>query len=392
MFGDDVRSTGIPSDVWRYYMLHNRPEGADTVFLWEDFQSKNNTELLNNVGNFIQRTLAFVKNQFGGVLPAYGSEDVWSADDRSFMASITAAKREYVALLEQVKIKDALKVAMGVSSTANAFMQHTQPWELFKRNPLECRKVVNVSVNLIYMLAVLLHPYMPALSQRIGEQLNYLVHPRDLDASNDAFHLVIQPGHVLGAVSPLFRRIEDAEVVQYRAKFGGVEEKKRGADWPLRVVVGEVVVCTQHAEAAHLYVCRVAVGEADGGERQVVAGLKQRYTAEELIGRKVLVLLNLKPTQLKGVRSEGLMLTSMKKVVSLLSPERPADVRVGSVVVPVDCVAVEQDKAVDWTIAKKGLPMETVEGGKAAFGGLAWRTEEGVDIYADNKVQGAKIQ
>jgi len=82
----------------------------------------------------------------------------------------------------------------------------------------------------------------------------------------------------------------------------------------------------------------------------------------------------------------------MKKVASLLSPERPADVAVGSVVVPVDCVAVEQDKLVDWTIAKKGLPMETVEGGKAAFGGLAWRTAEGVEIYADNKVQGAKIQ
>ena len=82
----------------------------------------------------------------------------------------------------------------------------------------------------------------------------------------------------------------------------------------------------------------------------------------------------------------------MKKSVSLLSPERPADVRVGSVVVPVDCVAVEQDKALDWTIAKKGLPMETVAGGKASFGGLAWRTEEGVEVYADNKVQGAKIQ
>ena len=373
-------------------MLHNRPEGSDTFFLWEDFQAKNNSELLNNVGNFVQRTLSFVKNNFDGVLPAYGSDEVWSAEDRKFMDEVSGAKREYVELLEAVKIKDALKVAMGLSSTANAYMQHTQPWELFKRNQLECRKVVNVSVNLIYLLAVLLHPYMPALSTRIGQQLNYLVHPRDLDPSNTAFHLVIQPGHALGVPSPLFRRIEDGEVVGYRAKFGGVEEKKRGADWPLRVVVGEVVECAQHAEAAHLYVCQVDVGEAEGGRRQVVAGLKQRYSSEELVGRKVLILLNLKPTQLKGVRSDGLMLTSMKKVASLLSPERPADVRVGSVVVPVDCVAVEQDKVVDWTIAKKGLPMETVEGGKASFGGLAWRTEEGVEIVADNKVQGAKIQ
>ena len=405
VFGDDARTTGIPSDVWRYYMLHNRPEGADTFFLWEDMQAKNNSELLNNVGNFINRTLMFIKNSFGGVLPAYGSDDVWTDEDKAFMANITAAKREYVALLEEVKIKDALKVAMGVSSTANAFMQHKQPWELFKRDKLECSKVVNVSVNLIYLLAVLLHPYMPALSQRIGEQLNYLVHPRDLapddtaqattssgSSSTTAFHLVIQPGHVFGTPSPLFRKIEDAEVVQYRAKFGGVEEKKRGADWPLRVVVGEIRHCEQHADAAHLYVCRVAVGEEAGGERQVVAGLKQRYSMEELVGRKVLVLLNLKPTLLKGARSEGLLLTSMKKVVSLLSPERPADVRAGSVVVPVDCVAVEQDKMLDWTIAKKGLPMETVEGGKASFGGLLWKTEEGVEVLADNKVQGAKIQ
>ena len=391
VFGDDVRDTGIPSEVWRYYMLTNRPEQSDAVFLWEDFAAKANTELGNNLGNFVQRTLAFVRNAFGGVLPAYGSDAGWGTAERAFMAAVTARKERYVALLEEVKLKEALKEAMALSSDANEYMQRTQPWELAKKAPLQCRAVINILVNVVYALAVLLHPFMPSLTDKLSVQLGYLVRPGDLDEDSVAFKLVLQPGHVLGTPSPLFRRIDDAEIQGFRARFGGVEAKAKGAPFPLHVVVGRVLQARDHAEkpSSHL-VLRVDVG--GGAERAVVVNLKAAYSAEELSGRLVLLVLNVKEARVHGELSQALLLVAVKKKASLLRPVGgEADVRPGSRVLPVDCVAGEE-RVLDWRVEEKKLPLETVEGGKAAFGGLLWRTEEGVDIDNADALQGARIK
>ena len=445
MFGDDVRSTGIPSEVWRYYMLHNRPEQSDTFFLWEDFQAKANrsphtsalahtaplhtaaaalssewsprltsalrplcppawcaslscgvSELLNNLGNFCQRTLAFVKNTFAGVVPAYGSESVWTEEERQWMDGVSARKRRYVELMEAVHLKEALKEAMALSSDANVFLQRSQPWELQKSHPLQCRKVITLAVNVIALLAVLLHPFMPSFTDNLSRQLNYLVRPGDLDAEDDtssSFKLVIQPGHCIGAPSPLFRKIEDAEIVDYRRRFGGVEARKKGADFPLHVVVARVQAVRDHREKPHShFVLTLDVG--GGVTRSVVVGLKAYATAEALQGRKVLALLNVKEVTLHGELSQALLLVSVKKKQSLLRLQegREDEVAVGSPVLPLDCVGVARDVAVDWRVAEKKLPLETIEGGKVAFGGLPWRTAEGVDVEAEDRAQGAKIK
>ena len=354
-----------------------------------------NTELNNNLGNFIQRILAFVRNSFGGVVPAYGSEAAWSADELQFMREVGQLKAAYVEQLEAVRIKEALKTAMELSSRANAFMQRTQPWELLKRSPLDCRKVVNVSVNLVYLLSLLLQPFMPAVSDSIGLQLNYVVRPGDLRQDVDAFKLVIAPGHVIGSPSPLFRKLEDREVVEYRARFGGVESRKQGADFPLHVVVGRVADCSDHPSKEHLYVLSIDCGPAAGGLRTVVAAVRAQYRDRtQLAGRLVAVLLNVKEATLHGVRSDALLLTAVKKAQALLVPQpgREAEVKVGSAVVPVDCLASSRERQVDWALERRRLPIETAEGGRVVFGGLTWRTEEGVDIVALDGKQGAKIQ
>lgn len=124
VFGDDAKKTGIPSEVWRYYMLFNRPEQSDTVFLWEDFAAKNNTELSNNLGNFINRTLTFVKNSYQSIVPA---PTVITPEDQQFLDEVSVLLSEYIDLMEQVKLKDGLKHVMNISKKANQFMQDHKP-------------------------------------------------------------------------------------------------------------------------------------------------------------------------------------------------------------------------------------------------------------------------
>ena len=114
VFGDDVQKTGIPADVWRYYLLVNRPESADTSFEWKDFAAKNNTELLNNLGNFLQRSLSFCKTKLGGIVGTSSGKaatiSTLTPIDESFIKEITKQTREYIQFLEGTHIKNALKV------------------------------------------------------------------------------------------------------------------------------------------------------------------------------------------------------------------------------------------------------------------------------------------
>jgi methionyl-tRNA synthetase len=228
VFGDDAIDSGIPSEVWRYYLLYNRPEQADTVFLWEDFAAKNNAELLNNLGNFINRTLSFLHTKCGNVVPAPRLLEA----DAAFLQEVSALKAEYIDLLEHVRIKDGLKCVMALSKKANQFMQDNKPWELFKADRPRCDTILFLSVNLISTLAVMLEPYMPSLAEKINLQLNQQMLARGAldaaDAASATFQLLVSPGHVLGTPSVLFRKIEDEEIAQLRMRFGGAVVEKKG--------------------------------------------------------------------------------------------------------------------------------------------------------------------
>lgn len=144
IFGDDAEKTGITSEVWRYYLLANRPEAQDTVFLWNDFVAKNNSELLKNLGNFSNRCLMFLKSSFKGVVPAY--EGPKTDQDASFLKSLWGKFEEYCSIMEEIKIKDGVRCAMAVSSMCNAYLQETAMWDLAKKDPTRCAQVMNVTV------------------------------------------------------------------------------------------------------------------------------------------------------------------------------------------------------------------------------------------------------
>lgn len=121
MFGDDAMGTGVPSEVWRYYLLINRPENQDTVFLWSDFVAKNNNELLANLGNFSNRILKFLVSAFKKVVPAYGTQEI-NKIDTTFIDGLMKRFQKYIELMEQVKLKDGLRTAMELSSDCNLYI------------------------------------------------------------------------------------------------------------------------------------------------------------------------------------------------------------------------------------------------------------------------------
>jgi methionyl-tRNA synthetase len=298
VFGDDVKKTGIDIDLWRLYLLANRPERTDTAFTWPDFFEKVNAEFIDNIGNLVNRTLVFLARNFAGTirdLPLTEVERRFAEACRSDFDAVTAA-------LEAVRLRDAVRMILAIGNRGNKFFQDTAPWDLIKTDPARAHAVVSVLAYLVRSLAIVLEPYMPQTAQRM---LAMLAAPGCGWACAGAFSGL--DGHVIGQPEILFPKLDPALAEQYRKRFSGLQpDFGRFA-----IRVGRVQSVQVHPGAAHLYVLAVDVGEAQ--PRTVVAGLVKHYQPGDLSGRSVLVLANLTPAELRGIRSQGMVLACEKR-------------------------------------------------------------------------------
>ncbi|RPB05526.1 methionyl-tRNA synthetase [Choiromyces venosus 120613-1] len=220
VFGNNARDTGVPPSVWRYYLLSSRPETGDTQFVWQDFATKNNSELLANLGNFVNRLIKFVNAKYAGVVPDYTA---WTNDPSfdQYKESVNALLKSYVEDLENVRIRAGLEKAMAVSAEGNRFLQDNKlDNALFTNSPGKAAAVVGFGLNLIYLLSALIYPYMPATSESIVKQLN--APPRSIPDVWDVGGLL--PGHVIGRAEYLFSRIEEKQVQEWKSRYGGKQE------------------------------------------------------------------------------------------------------------------------------------------------------------------------
>jgi methionyl-tRNA synthetase len=330
VFGNDVIDTGIPVEVWRYYLLSTRPEGNDAMFLWDDFAAKTNSELPNNIGNLVQRALAFLKTKLGGALPPLATpaspEDAGSAPgevEQALERDVSAQLDAYVTQFEAQRLKEALKTAMRISELGNAYMQGSKPWELLKSNPARCHTVIHVITQLVFLLTVVFEPFMPSFSRKVLAQLDAELPVAPLrareglswpltDAKHAAGGLFLPAGHAIGSPAPIFSKIEPTAIEALRRRFQGKQGEQGpadGAEFPLTVLVGSVAEVAAHPNNPKCYVVQVDCGEE--ARRQLVCNWVDAYTPEQLQGRKVCVLTNLKPSKFGGVLSQGLMLTAM---------------------------------------------------------------------------------
>jgi methionyl-tRNA synthetase len=334
VFGNHAQETGIPSEVWRYYLLLNRPESADTVFSWEDFVAKNNNELLANLGNFVNRVLKFISEKLDRIVP---QRSELNEQDNNAIKEIETKVTEYIAALEKVKLKEGLKTVMEISRVGNQYMQENKPWDLLKTDRTRCGTVVNVLTQVVRLLTSLAEPYLPAFSQKVLTQLN-LYNETELNCIEETFNLNRVPsGHEIGNPEPLFMKMTPQQAKDFRTQFGGASATK--IILPIDLRIGQIEQVKEHPNADHLYLLNVRVGEKE--TRQIVAGLRNAYpNGQELVGKKVVVACNLKHAKMKGEKSEGMLIaakfgeTNEPNTISLLIPKTTKDVPVGTKVVP----------------------------------------------------------
>lgn len=231
VFGNDAQSTGIPADLWRFYLLYIRPEGMDSSFSWDDFKEKVNSELLNNLGNFINRALSFIGKNFDFTLNHYKSTE----EDESYVNEVGQNLKAYFGHMEKVHLRDGLKTILSISKAGNQLIQANKPWVLVKGDEDESRRaesVMYLAVNTVALIAMILSPFMPCISQTIKKQLALeCSHLPDVDFDNkpdakECFPFLIPLGHKIGDASPLFQRIEADKIKELKTKFGPQVEEK----------------------------------------------------------------------------------------------------------------------------------------------------------------------
>ncbi|XP_071510373.1 methionine--tRNA ligase, cytoplasmic-like [Diadema antillarum] len=305
VFGDNAQSTGIPADIWRFYLLYIRPETQDSAFSWADLVWKNNSELLNNLGNFINRALMFLEKNFDGKIPELKLE----SEDERLIAEVNRELKHYVALLERVKIRDALKHILNISRLGNQHIQASKPWVLVKGNPqekLRAGSVISLAANIACLLSVMLQPYMPDTSRIIQDQLRA---PPEVNVLTEEFVCCLEKGHQIGKPKPLFSKIEAEQAEEFKKRFAGKQKKSEASaakpSPPAQVTVAATTPATVSNTATPASGPTTPAGPATPQEVERLTGevnkqgekvrkLKAEKSEKALIDAEVKILLDLK--------------------------------------------------------------------------------------------------
>ncbi|HOI31053.1 MAG TPA: methionine--tRNA ligase [Melioribacteraceae bacterium] len=295
----------FPADPLRYTLAANLPENKDTDFYWKEFQSRNNGELADILGNFINRTFTFVFKHFDGKVPQLGKLDKIDEDMISLINSYPSKVGE---LIERYKIKDAVFEMMNLARVGNKYFNDSEPWISVKKNKEKCGTTLNICLNCIYTLAELFEPVIPFSSEKIFKMLN-----ASKSGWDQAGNLNLVAGHRLSQPEILFTKIEDNVIEKEISKLGIPEAPEKKSDEEITIDdfkrIKLRVALIKNAErvpkSEKLLKLKIEVGNE---ERQLVAGIAKSYQPEELIGRKVLIVANLKPAKLFGLDSQGMIL------------------------------------------------------------------------------------
>ena len=324
-------------DVLRYVLCANAPETKDNDFTWKDFQARNNNELVAILGNFVNRALVLTQKYYEGVVPAAGELTDYDRETLAEMPKIRKALEENI---EGYRFREALKEAMNLARLGNKYLADTEPWKVVKTDPERVKTILNIALQITAELSIAIEPFMPFSAAKIIKMLN--IEKLDWERLGDAE--VLPAGHVIGKAELLFEKIEDsvveAQVVKLQATKAANEAEAKEAEpqkaecsfddfQKMDIRVSTIVAAEKVAKTKKLLKLTVDTGI---DTREIVSGIAEHFTPEELVGRQVLVLVNLAPRELKGTLSRGMVLMAEDadgKLV-LLSPEKA--VKSGSIV------------------------------------------------------------
>jgi methionyl-tRNA synthetase len=356
VFGTDAVETGIPADVWRFYIFYNRPEKADALFTWKDFQEKVNGELIGNLGNLVNRTLSFVTRYYNGKIP--GIVDL----DTPFWKTAAAYEKDITEKLDRAELRDAFRAIFELSSFANKTFQDGEPWKKRTEDPPAAEALIGDLCHLVRDLAVLIEPYLPVSADRIASFFGLAVAKKGYGQKNAPgldwkdLSFAGKAGTGLTEVvksEVLFTKLEDDLIGALRERYSGSQKEREAAKTgegveggakdgasattaatahggagsgetaqkdnrtpaarfrqTLDLRVAQIVKIERHPNAEKLYIETLDIG---GEERIIVSGLVPYYREEELLNKRIIVAYNLKPAKLRGVESRGMLLAAETK-------------------------------------------------------------------------------
>lgn len=334
-------------DVLRYVLCSNAPETKDNDFTWNDFQERNNSELVAIFGNFINRTMVLMHKLCKGKVPPLHA-DVIDDSDIQLVNDITTAKMNVEKSLEQFRFRDALFEVIDLARKGNKYMQDKQPWIVAReveQDPSKQRLIDNCihhCLQLTANLAILINPFLPDTTKKIQHMLKVV--DKILEWENAGKMKLLSVGYTLRAPELLFRKIEDAEMEAQVLKLrqGATTNNKPAADTPAMAPVkpeivyddfarldlrtGKIVSAEKVEKADKLLKLEVDLGFE---KRTIVSGIAQHFKPEEIIGRQVVVVVNLAPRKMKGISSNGMILMAESNgKLYFVSPD--TDIQAGS--------------------------------------------------------------
>ena len=305
-------------DAVRYFLLHEMPFDNDGVITWELMVERINSDLANTLGNLVNRTVSMTNKYFGGTVT---DKNVADAMDEDFKAVVEGAQVAVDAKMESLRVADAITEIFNVFKRCNKYIDETMPWVLAKDEAQKDR-LETVLYNLIFGIetgAKLLASFLPETAEKILAQTNggqVTDKPEILFARLDLEEVLekVEELHPPVAEEP---EVEE-DVIDIEAK-----EEITFEDWmKMQFQVGEIIACEEVPKSKKLLCSQVKIGSQ---KKQIVSGIKGHYTAEEMVGKKVMVLVNLKPAKLAGVLSEGMLLCAedAEGNLALMTPEKP---------------------------------------------------------------------
>ena len=331
---DMVRLFGV--DAVRYFVLHEMPFENDGVISWELMVERFNSDLVNTLGNLVYRTISMTNKYFGGVVRKTGVE---APVDAELKAVVTAAVDKVAGKMDGLRVADAITEIFTAIKRCNKYIDETEPWVLAKdeANKDRLSEVMYNLCDCIMTAASLLEPFMPRTAKVVSEQLNCQL--RSFDECKQS-GLYPAEGRVTDAPTMLFARLKLDDVLVEVEKIMEAQrpkeevqpeepvidiEAKEEIEYDdfakLQFQVGEIIACEEVKKSKKLLCSQVKIGSQ---VKQIVSGIKQHYTAEEMVGKKVMVLVNLKPAKLAGVVSEGMLLCAedAEGNLALMTPEK----------------------------------------------------------------------
>ena len=324
-------------DAVRYFVLHEMPFENDGVISWDLMIERMNSDLANTLGNLVNRTISMTNKYFGGVAVNYGVSD---PVDESLFEVVTSTASKVTARMDKLRVADAITDIFTLFKRCNKYIDETMPWALAKDETKQDR-LATVLYNLVESISIgatLLKSFMPETTDRILTQLNAKEVPYE---ELSTFGHYVSGTKVTDAPEILFARLDLGEVMTKVAELhppvaAPQEEPEEDADvidiepkdeigfddfTKMQFQVGEIIKCEEVPKSKKLLCSQVRIGSQT---KQIVSGIKKYYSAEEMVGKKVMVLVNLKPAKLAGVLSEGMLLCAedAEGNLSLMTPEK----------------------------------------------------------------------